>query len=120
MPTYRYKCLDCGNKFDRYNVAVENRDQVHPECPECASGNSKHIMADRLNWSITETNDPVSAKQDAYWAGAERKRLVDKRKRDADKKEVEFYDSEHKKKQETIAARNETIAAEDAAENEQR
>ena len=37
MPTYEYKCLDCGIRFDRFQSITEDPIQ---ECPEC-SGRTK-------------------------------------------------------------------------------
>jgi putative FmdB family regulatory protein len=40
MPTYEYKCLDCGVQFDRFQSITE--DPIH-ECPEC-SGQVKRLI----------------------------------------------------------------------------
>ena len=40
MPTYEYKCLDCGIQFDRFQRITEDPIQ---ECPEC-SGQTKRLI----------------------------------------------------------------------------
>ena len=40
MPTYEYKCLDCGIQFDRFQSITEDPLQ---ECPEC-SGRTKRLI----------------------------------------------------------------------------
>ena len=40
MPTYEYKCLDCGIQFDRFQSITEDPIQ---ECPEC-SGQTKRLI----------------------------------------------------------------------------
>ena len=40
MPTYEYKCLDCGIQFDRFQGITEDPIQ---ECPEC-SGQTKRLI----------------------------------------------------------------------------
>ena len=40
MPTYEYKCLDCGIHFDRFQSITEDPIQ---ECPEC-SGQTKRLI----------------------------------------------------------------------------
>ena len=41
MPTYEYKCLECGIRFDRFQSITENPIQ---ECPEC-SGKVKRLIS---------------------------------------------------------------------------
>jgi len=39
MPTYEYKCKDCGHEFERILRLVENKDpQVCPECQSLKTG----------------------------------------------------------------------------------
>ena len=40
MPTYEYKCLDCGIQFDRFQSITE--DPIK-QCPECA-GQTKRLI----------------------------------------------------------------------------
>lgn len=40
MPTYEYKCLDCGIQFDRFQSITEDPIQ---KCPEC-SGQTKRLI----------------------------------------------------------------------------
>ena len=40
MPTYEYKCLNCGIQFDRFQSITEDPIQ---ECPEC-SGRTKRLI----------------------------------------------------------------------------
>ena len=40
MPTYEYKCLDCGIQFDQFQGITEDPIQ---ECPEC-SGQTKRLI----------------------------------------------------------------------------
>ena len=40
MPTYEYKCSDCGIQFDRFQSITEDPIQ---ECPEC-SGQTKRLI----------------------------------------------------------------------------
>ncbi|MCU0345037.1 MAG: zinc ribbon domain-containing protein [Ignavibacterium sp.] len=45
MPTYSYKCNECGNKFDEFSTKVmsSSEDTIH-DCPKCKSKNTKRIM----------------------------------------------------------------------------
>jgi putative FmdB family regulatory protein len=36
MPTYEYRCKDCGNVFDRVEHLAEHA-EAHPICPKCQS-----------------------------------------------------------------------------------
>jgi putative FmdB family regulatory protein len=36
MPTYQYRCVQCGEKFERYEPIAEHG-QAQPRCPKCAS-----------------------------------------------------------------------------------
>ena len=40
MPTYEYKCLDCGIQFEQFQGITEDPIQ---ECPEC-SGQTKRLI----------------------------------------------------------------------------
>lgn len=96
--TYRYKCKNCGHKFDWHNVDMEKRDEFHPPCPECESEDNKRIIPDRFTFVVTETNDVVSAKPDSYWANAEANRQKAAKKRDEEKKEKWHYDEKYREK----------------------
>ena len=41
MPTYEYKCLECGIRFDQFQSITENPIQ---ECPECR-GKVKRLIS---------------------------------------------------------------------------
>jgi len=34
MPTYEYRCLSCGNEFEKFKKMSE---QAHADCPECGA-----------------------------------------------------------------------------------
>lgn len=43
MPTYAYKCNDCGSKFEVFHKVKENLDDV--VCPSCESNSSKKLIS---------------------------------------------------------------------------
>lgn len=89
--TYTYRCLECGNKFDWHNVSMENRDIFKPQCTRCHAKTTKRIIADRMFFTFAEGMGDISNKPDSYWANAERNRLKHLARRDAEKREKEFY-----------------------------
>ena len=36
MPTYEYRCEDCGHEFERVLLMSEH-DRAKPQCPKCKS-----------------------------------------------------------------------------------
>ena len=38
MPTYEYRCVDCGKSFTR-DSSVAEHDAARPACPKCTSHN---------------------------------------------------------------------------------
>ena len=43
MPTYTYKCNDCGTKYDVFHKTISEAGEV--ECPSCNSASSKKLMS---------------------------------------------------------------------------
>ena len=39
MPTYEYKCKDCGEVFDQTITVQEHEEGKVPSCPKCKSRN---------------------------------------------------------------------------------
>jgi putative FmdB family regulatory protein len=35
MPMYAYRCLDCGETFERVEHMSDHDDQTRPKCPRC-------------------------------------------------------------------------------------
>ncbi len=44
MPTYEYRCNDCGHEFERVEHLSEH--QAKHECPKCGSQNTEPVMAE--------------------------------------------------------------------------
>jgi putative FmdB family regulatory protein len=40
MPTYQYRCVQCGERFERYEPISEHG-RAQPRCPKCASENTE-------------------------------------------------------------------------------
>src|SRR5919197_609429 len=40
MPTYQYRCVKCGERFERYEPISEHG-RAQPRCPKCASENTE-------------------------------------------------------------------------------
>jgi putative FmdB family regulatory protein len=43
MPTYEYRCADCGRSFDRVEPLAEHG-RHHPPCPKCGSKHVEQVM----------------------------------------------------------------------------
>ena len=35
MPVYAYRCLDCGETFEKVEHMADHDDHAHPSCPSC-------------------------------------------------------------------------------------
>ncbi len=44
MPTYEYRCLDCGHEFERREGMSEHA-SAHPRCPKCKSAKVEQVPA---------------------------------------------------------------------------
>lgn len=44
MPTYEYRCKDCGKQFERVERLFEHETN-HPECPGCGSKKVEQVMS---------------------------------------------------------------------------
>jgi len=44
MPTYEYRCKDCGHEFER--VEHLNEHQANHPCPSCGSRNTEPLLAE--------------------------------------------------------------------------
>ena len=44
MPTYEYRCEDCGETFERPEHIDEHADS-HPECPKCGSSRVQQVFS---------------------------------------------------------------------------
>ena len=40
MPTYQYRCVACGQQFER-TEHISEHGQAQPRCPKCASENTQ-------------------------------------------------------------------------------
>lgn len=43
MPTYEYRCRDCGHEFEQVERVSEH--QAPHKCPKCGSGNVETVPA---------------------------------------------------------------------------
>jgi putative FmdB family regulatory protein len=43
MPTYEYRCRDCGRVFDRVEPLAEHG-HVHQQCPKCKSKRVEQVL----------------------------------------------------------------------------
>lgn len=50
MPTYSYKCLDCGTKYEVFHKSREDEKSI--VCPSCNSSAAKKVMS-TMNISTT-------------------------------------------------------------------
>ena len=45
MPTYEYRCKDCGHRFDvLYRSISAAEEAAQPRCPECGSADSQRVL----------------------------------------------------------------------------
>ncbi|MBI5286035.1 MAG: zinc ribbon domain-containing protein [Deltaproteobacteria bacterium] len=44
MPTYEYKCLDCGKEFSII-LSISEHDKGEVKCPTCGCKNLKQLMS---------------------------------------------------------------------------
>jgi putative FmdB family regulatory protein len=44
MPTYEYRCADCGHTFERVQSFAEH-DRSRPACPKCQSKHVEQVPA---------------------------------------------------------------------------
>jgi len=45
MPTYEYKCLKCGEEFERTMTLGEHEKGERPTCPKCQSQDVEQLVA---------------------------------------------------------------------------
>jgi putative FmdB family regulatory protein len=45
MPTYEYRCKQCGKTFERSEHVAEH-EKSHPQCPKCHSTQVEPVLAD--------------------------------------------------------------------------
>ncbi|HSN73344.1 MAG TPA: zinc ribbon domain-containing protein [Steroidobacteraceae bacterium] len=45
MPTYEYRCKDCGKVFERHERIAEH-EKSHPKCPECKSRDVEPVLGE--------------------------------------------------------------------------
>ena len=43
MPTYEYRCRECGHVFDRVEPLAEHG-QIHQPCPQCKSRRVEQVL----------------------------------------------------------------------------
>ena len=43
MPTYEYRCLECGEVFDRAEH-IDDHPTAHPQCPRCKSEKVEQVF----------------------------------------------------------------------------
>jgi putative FmdB family regulatory protein len=44
MPTYEYRCADCGKTFTR-NASMAEHDSARPACPKCGGQNVRQSFS---------------------------------------------------------------------------
>ncbi len=44
MPTYEYKCSDCGQQFEKI-LSISDHDKSKPQCPECKSKKVEQVIS---------------------------------------------------------------------------
>jgi putative FmdB family regulatory protein len=44
MPTYEYRCEDCGHEFIVI-ATIREHDAKHPDCPKCKSANVQQALS---------------------------------------------------------------------------
>lgn len=44
MPTYEYRCQDCGKESDLY-LSINEHDRGNITCPECKSSRMEQLMS---------------------------------------------------------------------------
>ena len=44
MPTYEYRCLDCGKTFEVVEH-IEEHQQAHRPCPECGGAHVEQVFS---------------------------------------------------------------------------
>ncbi|MDZ7292711.1 MAG: zinc ribbon domain-containing protein [candidate division KSB1 bacterium] len=44
MPTYEYRCKDCGHQFVEV-LRVSEHDKFKPQCPKCKSENVEQLLS---------------------------------------------------------------------------
>lgn len=90
MPCYDYICLMCRWEFERYNVSIDDRDKKQ-YCLSCGKFSASRIYKKIPKFIISETNSPVSCKEDSYWNNAEQNRLRNLKKAQEEDQEKKFY-----------------------------
>ncbi|RMD98861.1 MAG: zinc ribbon domain-containing protein [Calditrichaeota bacterium] len=45
MPTYEYRCRDCGHTFSK-KFTVAEHDRYEPQCPKCKSKNVEQLISE--------------------------------------------------------------------------
>lgn len=45
MPTYEYRCKDCGHTFSK-KFTVAEHDRYEPQCPKCKSKNVEQLISE--------------------------------------------------------------------------
>jgi putative FmdB family regulatory protein len=45
MPTYEYRCKQCGHVFERSEHVAEH-EKSHPPCPKCRNQEVEPVLAD--------------------------------------------------------------------------
>lgn len=46
MPTYEYRCQDCGHHFDvLYRSISAAQEAAQPRCPKCGSADSQRVLS---------------------------------------------------------------------------
>ncbi len=45
MPTYEYKCRDCGHTFEKLMTMHEHEQAKKPQCPKCRSNKVEQLPA---------------------------------------------------------------------------
>lgn len=56
MPTYVYKCNDCGNKYEVFHKVKEQKENVI--CPSCSSKESTKMIAAASISGFSKSSEP--------------------------------------------------------------
>ena len=96
MATYRFRCEECGLRFDIGGIPIAERDSFDAECTDCGGLECTRIMQNEMRFHFKDDMDKsMSVKPDSFWDNAEANRIknLDKGRKVREEK-VRFGDKE--------------------------
>ena len=123
MPTYTYRCKNCGNEFDQYQKFTDN---PLTRCPKCSKNMLRRVLQPSAivfkgtGWYATDNRSASGASAKAEKADkAEQAKAESPEKSDGDKSEKPVKGDKPEKAEKAIkaepkAAKKDTAAASDA------